>query len=203
MIPETDQALHALLKRDVVGGAPIEISFEAPSKPWTSSRKAPAINLYLHDLRENVSRREVMAEPVYDGEGAVVGRRRPPRRFDLAYSVSVWGGKPMLEHRLLAALVQCLGHYDTLPRELLPSALAALGCEVLLATGLGAKRGMLQMISGDLKASLDVVVTIPIPTDRTTPLAPLVTAPPQIRVEGGEQRETVGGAGTAPQPGAG
>jgi len=197
VILETDQALNALLTRDVIGGAPIEISFEPPSKAWTSTRKAPAINAYLHDLRENTARREVMAEPVYDGEGKLVGRQKPPRRFDLAYTVSVWGAKPLLEHRLLGALVQCLAHYDVLPRELLPPVLAALSCDVFLSTAQGAKRGMLQNISGDLKASVDLIVTVPIPAGRTVPLAPPVTSPPRIKVDGGEQRETVGGN---PQP---
>jgi hypothetical protein len=192
---ETDQALNALLTRDVVGGAPIEISFEPPTKAWTSTRKAPAVNVYLHDLRENVARREVMIEPVYDADGKLVGRQKPPQRFDLAYTVSVWGVKPLMEHRLLGALVQCLGHYDVLPRELLPPPLAALSRDVFLSTAQGPKRGMLQAISGDLKASIDLVVTIPIPAGRTIPLAPPVTSPPQIKVDGGEQRETVGGAG--------
>jgi hypothetical protein len=47
VIDEVDDALRALIRRDVLNGAAVEIAFDAPSKDWSARRNAPAIDIYL------------------------------------------------------------------------------------------------------------------------------------------------------------
>ena len=72
MMEAVDRALAALLRRDVLGDA-VEVSLEAPNRPWSQGVTKPTINLFLFDVRENLVRREVMVEPVRDASGAVIG----------------------------------------------------------------------------------------------------------------------------------
>ena len=103
-----DRALAALLRRDVLGDA-VEVSLEAPNRPWSQGVTKPTINLFLFDVRENLVRREVMVEPVRDASGAIVARRPPPARYDLFYILSCWGTPVELEHQILSAAIASLG----------------------------------------------------------------------------------------------
>ena len=83
VIHEVDEALRRLVLRDAVNGSGLELSFEAPTREWAARRNTPTINIYLYDIREDIERREVVFEELRDGEGKVVERRPPPRRFAL------------------------------------------------------------------------------------------------------------------------
>jgi len=160
MIETVDRALSELLRRDVLGDA-VAVSLEAPNRPWTQGVTEPTVNLFLFDVRENLSRREVMLEPVRDASGAVVARRPPPARYDLFYILSVWGCSTEVEHQVLSAVVASLGSYDLIPPAVLggtdePSH----GC--LLSTAGGMKRGMLPTFGGEMKVQLELSVTVPI-----------------------------------------
>jgi hypothetical protein len=173
VIAEADQALAVLLKTKVIGNAAIAITFDPPNRPWIQSLTGPAVNLFLYDIKENASRREVMYEKVL-GEGGVVVARRPPPRFDLHYTVTAWAPKVVVEHKILAAVLRCLGSMTVLPREVLPAALAELPYEVLVNTESGARRSMFINMGGDLKAGFEITVTVPMPGLPDLPAAPPV-----------------------------
>src|SRR3990170_4055793 len=99
MFQQVDGALEALLRSEALGDASVAISFDAPSRPWIGAVQGPTVNAFLYDVRENASRRDVMLELVLDDNGAVVGRRAPARRDDMAYLLSVWAPTPALEHQ--------------------------------------------------------------------------------------------------------
>ena len=162
-----------LLKTKVIGNAAIAITFDPPNRPWIQSLTGPAVNLFLYDIKENASRREVMYEKVL-GEGGVVVARRPPPRFDLHYTVTAWAPKVVVEHKILAAVLRCLGSMTVLPREVLPAALAELPYEVLVNTESGARRSMFINMGGDLKAGFEITVTVPMPGLPDLPAAPPV-----------------------------
>lgn len=179
MIHDVDESLRALVRRDVLNGANVEVSFEAPSKEWSARRNAPTVNLYLYDIREDVSRRGAQYEEIRDERGMVVERRPPPRLFRLSYLVTAWTQRPEDEHRLLSAMLGCFLPLDALPADILrgeagdPS--RPLG--VTIGMPLPADRNISDVwsaLGGELKASLDLVVTAPFETRRTRPIGPPV-----------------------------
>ncbi|MFG2227260.1 DUF4255 domain-containing protein [Streptomyces sp. NPDC048644] len=168
MIHEVDEVLKGLLTGGVLAGTDIEVAFDAPTREWAARRNAPALNAFLYDIREDVKRRERGSLPVHDDRGIVIRRRRPPRWFRLSYLVTAWTKRPQDEHRLLSAALATLLPNELLPPESLPDSLAALGLSVPLTVG-GLhtdSRSMSEVwsaLGGELKPSLDLVVTVPFP----------------------------------------
>jgi hypothetical protein len=201
VIAETDQALAAVLKAKVIGTAPINIAFDPPSRPWIQALKAPTVNLFMYDLRENVQRRESVYETIRDNEGKVIARRPPMQRWDLHYTVSVFAPNVIVEHKVLAAIVRYFAALDVLPVEVLPPTLAEPGYPILINTGAGLKRGMFLNYAGDLKAGLELTVTVPMPPPPAPPPAPPVQQQPQIQVNpvpGADPARTAAASETAP-----
>ena len=56
MLHELDSALRALVERELGEDADVEIDFDAPTKDWASHRNRPTIDIYLYDIRQDVSR---------------------------------------------------------------------------------------------------------------------------------------------------
>src|SRR5437667_11977895 len=105
MIQDVDESLRALVKRDALNGSKADVAFDAPTKDWSARRNTPTVDLYLYDIREDLTRREVMWEPIRDQTGRVTGRHPPPRRFKFSYLVTAWTQRPEDEHRLLSSLL--------------------------------------------------------------------------------------------------
>ena len=168
MIHEADEVLGGLLRGGALAGTGIEIAFDAPTRDWAARRNSPTLDVYLYDVREDVKRRERGLADVRDERGIVVQRRRPPRWFRLSYLVTAWTKRPQDEHRILSAALATLLPHELLPPERLPSALAALGLTVTISVaGLQSEARSLaevwSALGGELKPSLDVVVTVPFP----------------------------------------
>lgn len=174
MILETDQALLAVTKTRVLGNAAVTVTFDPPARPWITALKTPAVNFFLFDIRENTHRRDVMYEQVRDEGGKVVGHRPPALRYDLHYTVTVWGAPIAMEHRILALVLRCFGALPTMPRELMPEALAKLPHEVHLTTAAGTKRGMFLNLAGEVKAGFELTATVAMPAP-DVPVAPAVS----------------------------
>lgn len=174
MILETDQALLAVTKTRVLGNAAVAVTFDPPARPWIQALKTPAVNFFLFDIRENPHRREVMYEQVRDEGGKVVGHRPPALRYDLHYTVTVWGAPIAMEHKILALVLRCFGALPTVPRELLPEALAQLPHDVHLTTAAGAKRSMFLNLAGETKAGFELTADVAMPVPQT-PAAPPVS----------------------------
>jgi len=168
VIHEADEVLGGLLRGGALAGTGIEIAFDAPTRDWAARRNSPTLDVYLYDVREDVKRRERGLADVRDERGIVVQRRRPPRWFRLSYLVTAWTKRPQDEHRILSAALATLLPHELLPPERLPSALAALGLTVTISVaGLQSEARSLaevwSALGGELKPSLDVVVTVPFP----------------------------------------
>ncbi|MFS8200435.1 DUF4255 domain-containing protein [Streptomyces sp. CWNU-52B] len=168
MIHEVDEVLKRLLGGGALAGSGIDISFEAPTRDWAARRNAPTINTYLYDIREDVSRRQRGHVSVRDDRDIVVRRRQPPRWFRLSYLVTAWTKQPQDEHRLLSAALATLLPHELMPARDLPPALGALGLSIpLTVAGLHTESRSLAEIwsamGGELKPSLDLVVTAPFP----------------------------------------
>ncbi|MEV4555601.1 Pvc16 family protein [Kitasatospora sp. NPDC049285] len=201
MIYETDQAIAATAKARALAGSPIGIAFDPPNRPWIQGLKGPTVNFFLFDIKENTGRRDVMFEEVRNPDGVLTGRQKPPARFDLHYTATVWAAPNVLvEHRILAAVLKCFSSLTALPRELLPPGLAELPYEVLVSVDSGHKRGMFLNLGGELKGGFEFSVTVPLAPPTVLPLAAPVRREPELRmapVPGADRSRAVSATETA------
>lgn len=208
MIDEVDDALRAVIRRDALNGSDVDIVFDAPTKDWAARRNAPAIDIYLYDIREDLGRREYGRVDVRDADGKIVARHGPPRYFKFSYLITAWTQRPEDEHRLLSAVLKCFLRYEALPMELLTGTLEAQGYPVGVKIGLPPPQDrsvsdVWSALGGELKPSLDLVALVAIDAKGLTPTAPIVIESPIIGMRGPDgQPETVGGKGGKAKKGA-
>lgn len=121
----------------------------------------------------------------------IVGRRQPPRKFKLSYLVTAWTQRPEDEHRLLSAILSLFIRSDAIPEDVLQGSLAeihppAIGPEAVRATiALPPPQDrsisdVWTALGGELKPSLDLVVTAPFDNRRQLVVGTLVTEAPRI-----------------------
>ncbi|MGH8994287.1 MAG: DUF4255 domain-containing protein [Acidimicrobiia bacterium] len=187
MIHDVDESLRALAERDIINGAGAEVAFDAPTRDWATRRNTPTLNFYLYEIREDLERRSGQYEERRDDEGLVAERRLPPRRFKLSYLVTAWTQRPEDEHRLLSSVISCFIRFDALPTEVLRGELAAQGYPVRVTVGLPlpAERSISDVwsaLGGELKPSLDLIVTAPFQSGRERPFGPPVLEEPRLGV---------------------
>lgn len=200
MIPEVDRALSTLIERDALDSEEVELSFDAPTKEWAGRRNAPTVDVYLYDIREDLRRRECGWLGEYDDSRRLLSRHQPPRHFKLSYLVTAWTQLPEDEHRLLSALITSFLRFDALPPDVLTGSLAELGLPVPVTLALPPPEDrsfadVWTALGGELKPSIDLVVTAPIFTARAFEAGPPVQFSATV-VAGGmtgvPENETVG-----------
>ncbi len=197
MISEVDAALSELLQREVLESAQVSVVLDAPTKEWAAKRSGPTVNLFLYDIREDLRRRGSGMYAQFDDNGRIVSRRQLPRVFRLGYLLTAWTQRPEDEHRLLSALLGCLLAHDSIPGDLLPDAPAP----AALSVGLPPEEDrsfadVWSALGGELRPSIDLVVSVQLPAGRPYPTEKLVLEPLYADVERigiPETRERVGG----------
>ncbi len=204
MIREIDEALRELVRTRALDGSDVEVVLDAPTTDWAARRNAPTVNLYLYDLREDTRWRERGWAPRTGADGTVTGRVPAPRLFKLSYLVTAWTARPEDEHRLLNALLGALLAVEVLPSELLGSELE--GVRVPLTVGLPPPedRGFADVwssLGGQLKPSIDVVLTAPFSAGADLPVGPPVAEPAVVSISDlrGPAQERAGGRRTRPE----
>lgn len=218
MIEDIDEALRALIRRDAVNGTDVEVVFDAPTKDWSARRNAPTVDVYLYDIREDLKWRAYGSADVYDTNGRITARHGPPRHFKLSYLITAWTQRPEDEHRLLSAVLGCFLRFDALPVDLLPDAIARVApVRTTIAIPPPEDRALSDTwsaLGGELKPSLDLVVTAPMEPREPAGVAALIQEQPRFTFEGPEQQEKTTGrarpeghnggpAGTRPRRGLG
>ena len=100
MINDLDETLKQLLiQKAQLDPAEVDISFDTPTRDWSTPVTRPTINLYLFDIRENRTLRELDWDDEPSGYGQV-RRKRLPLRMDLSYMVTCWTSATEDQHRL-------------------------------------------------------------------------------------------------------
>ncbi|MBF6218187.1 DUF4255 domain-containing protein [Nocardia abscessus] len=176
MFVEVDEALRALVGADAVDRNEVDVVFDAPTKEWAARRNAPTVNMFLYDIREDLRRRQRGLINEYDENRVVVRRHQGPRYFKLSYLITAWTQRPEDEHRLLSALLSCFLRHDAIPGDSLSGTLAEIGLPVALNIALPPPEDrsfadVWSALGGELKPSLDLVVTAPADTGRAIPAA--------------------------------
>jgi hypothetical protein len=125
MFDDVDETLRLLLVREIpVRGNEIEIAFEQPKREWSARLNRPTLNVFMHDLRENIDLRSSYqhhGKPTANGRNIVISR--PTHRFDLHYLITSWASEPDDEHRLLARALLALLRVPELHPTSLPGTL--------------------------------------------------------------------------------
>ncbi len=165
MLDTIPTSLQLLLT--VLGNIPlneVDISFDLPSKEWSTTLARPTINFFLYDIKENVDLR------TSDLRGARANGRKefrlPSRRFDLRYMVSVLASDPRDEHEILWRVMATLLKYPEYPAEILPEELRKL--EPPITAGLSDQesgRDLLDLWDGlgmPPRPALVYIVTVPL-----------------------------------------
>lgn len=190
MIHEVDEALRRMIREEGVRGADLDVVFDAPTKEWAARRNAPTINLYLYDLREDTRRRTGNRLDQYSADGRLVARRRPPRFFKLSYLLSAWTQRTEDEHRLLSTLLSSLLRFDVIPPRLLGGRIAELGIEVPVTVALPPPEDrsfadVWQALGGELKPSIDIVVSCPVEVGQDYTAGPPAEAGVVVEMQSG------------------
>lgn len=188
-----DAALRALVEQQAVGSE-VEVVFDAPTREWSGRRNAPTLDIYLYDIREDLRRRERGLHNEYgeadsDDADRVVARHLPPRHFKLSYLITAWTQRPEDEHRLLSELLRCFLRYDALPTELITGELAELGLPVPVTVALPppedrAFADVWSALGGELRPSIDIVVSAPVSTGQRWEAGPRVTEETRVDIGG-------------------
>jgi hypothetical protein len=194
MIHDIDEALRTLITRDALGDADVEVVFDAPTKDWAARRNAPTLDVYLYDIREDLKRRSYGTLDLKGPEGRTRARQQPPRYYKFSYLVTAWTQRPEDEHRLLSAVLICFLRADMLPRDVLGGSLAGIGLPVPVTIGLPPPEDrslsdVWSALGGELKPSLDLVVSCPIDARGEWATGPPVLEDPRFRFRDGATEE--------------
>ena len=189
MIHEVDHALRHVLRDGALEGNDVEILLDAPTKDWAARRNAPTVNMYLYDIREDLRRRQRGLLNEYGPDGRVVSRHLPPRYVKMSYLITAWTQRPEDEHRLLSSLLITLLGYEALPPVALTGSLAALGLPAPMTVALPppedrAFADVWTALGGELKPSLDVVVSVPVDAGRRVAAEKPPTEGMRVRIDG-------------------
>jgi len=210
MIHEVDEALRRLVREEALRGSDIDVVFDAPTKDWAARRNAPTVNLYLYDLREDLRRRQRGLINEYDPTGTrVVARHQPPRHIKLSYLLTAWTQRAEDEHRLLSSLLTTFLRYEAVPPNLLGGRLAELALPVPLTVALPPPEDrsfadVWSALGGELKPSLDIVVSAPVDAGTVRPAGPPAEAGLEVALSGDEpvHHEVAGDGGVSGRRGA-
>jgi hypothetical protein len=202
MIHDVDDALRALIEDDALEGD-VEVSFDAPTRDWASRRSVPTVSVFLYDIREDLSRRDVAPQVVRNDQGHVLQRRPPMRRFRLSYLLTAWTQRAEDEHRLLSGLLSRFLASDTIPDRYLGGALEDSPVPVLTNLALPPTQDrslsdIWSALGGELKPSLDLIVIAPFDPLRDFHVGPPVLEGPRIDLSAAEGKGKKGKTPAAP-----
>jgi len=167
MLHVLDESLEAFLRATVpLPAREIDVAFDAPDKEWAARVSRPTINLYLWDVRRNVSTRYVGTDDPGEGNGHA-HRRGPSFRVDCRYLVTAWTSDVRDEHALLGATLTVLLQHTELERKYLQGAYRDAARVPFIELGADDGRdnsGFWSALGGQLKPGLDLTVTTTVDT---------------------------------------
>ena len=164
MLADLDETLEGMLKDELGrhGFEGIEIAFEAPNREWSGQLSAPAVNLFLYDMRESDDDRPSGWTKQRVGDEFVEGP--PPLVMEVSYAITAWAQAVEDEHRLLSQVLAVLYAYPHLPEDALNGRLRngsqSLAIKAKVGQAKGDKADFWTAVGGQYKVSLDYVVRL-------------------------------------------
>ena len=190
MLADVDRALAALLEAEKISGQAPKVSFDAPKRDWAAQQTAPTLNLFLADIREDLSRRSTSMIDEVNVEGVTVSRQQPFRFFDVTYALTAWASRPADDHQLLGLALTALVKYDHIPLKFCQGELLNLlnsGHALHLRAGgkVFSDRFATELWSAlgtDYHAILPVVISLPVAAGEREAAGPPQTVPPHLKI---------------------
>ncbi len=164
MLADLDESLRGLLKGELErhGFEGIEIAFDAPNREWSGQLSAPAVNMFLYDLRESEEHRPSGWTKQRVGDEFV--EAPPPLVMEVSYAITAWAQAVEDEHRLLSQVLSLLYAFPTLPQEMLNARLGNGSQPMTITAKVGQAKGdkadFWTAVGGQYKTSLDYVVRL-------------------------------------------
>ena len=173
MIQDVDETLRQFLGAELasIPGSPIkkleQITFEHPSIAENPQLAPARVNLFLHDVRENLQLRESALHRTGRPGDLERGVRRPPVHLDLSYLITTHSqNSPAQEHRLLTEALGVFLRNPVIPSnrysgEYFGQPTGAIVNQAAQPDSLGKRDLVLlwQAIGSKLRASLPIVIT--------------------------------------------
>jgi hypothetical protein len=175
MFHDLDEVLRQLMIREIpVRNGEVDITFEQPTRDWAARLARPTLNVFMHDIRENLKLRTSQQWLVEHNPDGTATQRRTPARVDLHYMVTAWANDPDDEHNLLARTIMALFRQPHLPPDLLPESLQdqprQIPLQVAQEDTLRNPADVWNALDNEIRPAITVVVTLSV-----DPYQPLVT----------------------------
>jgi len=129
VIDEIDSTLIALLESELESAPPLKIegklsfTFERPLVTPSGVKSHPSLNLYLHDIRENIGLRDDTFQYRRRTSELVSDRQRAPVRMSLGYLVTAHAATSTEEHRLLGWALEVFYRNAVIPSSMWPDSI--------------------------------------------------------------------------------
>ncbi len=181
MFHDLDQALRQLLIREMpIKNGEVDVTFNQPSREWSGRLSRPTLNLFMHDIRENLKVRQSQQWTVEKNPDGTATQRRVPPRIAVHYMITAWANDPDDEHNLLARALMALYRFPYLPADLLPASLldqpVPIPLEVTQEDTLRNPADVWSALDNEIRPVITLVVTVAV-----DPYQPLVT--PLVRAQ--------------------
>lgn len=180
MLSDLDETLRQLLiQKGELNPAAVDISFDIPTRDWSTPVTRPTVNLYLYDIRENRELRETYWDQEVRADGAVE-LTRGPVRLDISYMLTCWTSQTADQHLLLWRVLETFFRHSPLPQDVLQGTL--LKSHRPVRTQVAQPDGILRNVSdfwgaleNQLRPAVSLVVTVELDL-RDVQTVPLVFA---------------------------
>lgn len=175
MFQELDEVLRQLLIREIpIKNGDVDITFDQPSREWAARLSRPTLNIFLHDVRENIQLRGSQQWTVEHRSDGTAVQRRTPVRVALHYMITTWANDPDDEHNLLGRTLLVLFRQPHLPEDLLPESLqeqpAPIPLEVAQQDTLRNPADVWNALDNEIRPAVTLIVTLAL-----DPYKPFVT----------------------------
>lgn len=164
MLHLLDESLETFLRAVVpLPARDVDIVFDAPDGEWSAALSSrPTVDLYLWDIRPNLSERDFGEVIVEESDGRRF-RRDPLPRIDCRYLVTAWTSEVRDEHSLLGDVLSALLLHPVIEAEHLHGVFSTVRPlpAMRLRSGDGSENSdFWSALGGQLKPGLDLVVTV-------------------------------------------
>lgn len=159
MLEHVDDSLETLLRAAVpLSSTDVDVAFEAPDREWSAKLTRPTVNVFLWDIRQSTAHASSGIRTVIR-DGVHVHQPAFPV-IELRYVVTAWTSDHSDERALLAGLVRALLANPRVPRDFIPTALAAIEPPTIEMARAGEDHmDVFKALEGKVKPGINIVVS--------------------------------------------
>ncbi|TDQ01138.1 Pvc16 family protein [Labedaea rhizosphaerae] len=173
MLHDVDTVVRSMLAEALPAGTAVR--FDPPDPAWRAGGEA--VGALLYRVVEDLAARAAAWSDVRDGNGRVTARVPVSRRYQLTYLLTAWAADVEREHALLGMALAGLGVGTSVPEQHLHGGLHDVALAVASPEFAPAPLDLWSALGIPPRASIELVLTAPVPMPVVTELAP---APAQV-----------------------